>query len=401
MMAFRDNKKGKLLVIALVLASFFLGFWIANKDKQYCPPEDIDMSLFWEAYYKLQDAFVDSTKFDNQKIIYGAIAGMTNSLEDDYTIFLEPEETKRFNDDVKGSFEGVGMEIGVRDGQLKVIAPLEGTPAQEAGLIAGDDIVMIDGASTYGMSADEASNLIRGEKGTEVALTIYREEWRESREIKIIREVIDIPSLNLVYLNENGEKTEDGNIAWLSLYHFTENAADDFKDTGLEIINHGANKIILDLRNNPGGYLEVSQYIAGWFLEKGAIVVTEDFGNEGMEDIVYKAKGSSLLLGYSVVVLINEGSASASEILAGALRDNLGVKLIGQQSFGKGSVQILEELSEGSSLKITIAKWLTPSGYNIDEVGLTPDYEVEITGEDYKNNRDSQLEKAIEIINQL
>lgn len=395
------KKTTKFIIMMLVLTSFFLGYWVSNGNKQYLPPEDLDMSLFWESYYKLKNQFVDSEKFVDQEIIYGAISGMAKSLGDDYTVFLKPEETKRFNEDVKGSFEGVGMEIGLREGRLQVISPLEGTPAKEAGLLPGDEIIKVDGKSTYDISLDEAVNLIRGKRGTEVVLTIYREEWKESREIKIIRGIIDVPSLKLSYLNEEGEDSIEGNIAWLRLYHFTEYAVNDFKDAGLEIIDQGADKIILDLRNNPGGYLEVSQYIAGWFLNKGEIVVVEDFGDESIEDIVYKSKGSSIFSKYPIVVLINKGSASASEILAGALRDNLGTQLVGEQSFGKGSVQILEKLKEGSSLKITVAKWLTPNGYNINKVGLTPDFEIEITAEDYENDRDPQLEKAIEIINQI
>jgi carboxyl-terminal processing protease len=399
MMQTKGKKITKFLTIILVITSFFLGLWISNFNNRYLPPEDMDMSLFWESYHKLKNKFVDSDKFINEEIIYGAISGMAASLGDDYTIFLKPEDTKRFNEDVSGSFEGVGMEVGLREGQLQVISPLEGTPAQKAGLIPGDKIIKVDDTQTYDISLDESVNLIRGPRGTEVTLTIYRDEWEETREIKITRGVIDIPSLKLSYLKENGEDSVfDGTIAWLRLYHFTESAMSDFRDAGLDILEQGSRKIILDLRNNPGGYLEVSQYIAGWFLDKGEVVVVEEFGDENMEDIIYKAEGSSVFSDYKIVVLINEGSASASEILAGALRDNSNVELVGQQSFGKGSVQILEKLREGSSLKITVAKWLTPNGYNINGVGLTPDHEVEMTTEDYENGKDPQRDKAIELL---
>jgi carboxyl-terminal processing protease len=381
-------------LILAILVAFGLGTWYGKSQVvcKVCPPEEVDFSLFWEAWDTLKEKFVDKGKFDVQEMIYGAISGMVESLDDPYTIFLNPEDTKKFIEDVSGTFEGVGMEIGMREGKLQVIAPLERTPAQRAGLRAGDRIMEVDGKSTADMTIDEAVNLIRGPKGTEVVLTIYREEWGETREIKIVRDVIEVPSLEW--------ELKEGNIAYLKLYHFSERAAFDFQMAAIEILNSEADRIILDLRNNPGGYLEVAQDIAGWFLEKGDIVTIEDFG-EGEEDVLYKAEGNATLLPYPIVVLINEGTASGSEILAGALRDNRGVKLIGQTSFGKGSVQELEKLEEGSSLKITIARWLTPSGQLITDEGLEPDIEVELTDEDYEAKRDPQLDKAIEIIKNL
>lgn len=381
-------------LIIIILASFIFGVWYGKSQVvcEVCSLEEVNLSLFWEAWSKLQEKYVDKENFDIQEMIYGAISGMVKSLDDPYTIFLKPEDTKRFIEDIKGTFEGVGMEIGIRKGQLQVIAPLEGTPAQKAGLRAGDKIIKVDSDSTLNMSIDEVVNKIRGPKGTEVTLTIFREEWGETKDIKIVRGVIEIPSLKW-------ELKED-NIAYLKLYQFSEKAAFDFRKAAIEILESPAQKIILDLRNNPGGYLEVAQDIAGWFLEKGQIVVIEDFG-EGKEQIIYKAQGNAKLLPYQVVILINQGSASGSEILAGALRDNRGIKLIGEDSFGKGSVQELMKLREGSSLKITIAKWLTPKEELITDKGLTPDIKVEMTDEDYKEERDPQLDKAIEIIKNL
>ena len=383
-----------LIPIFLIAISFGLGFYF-GKLQVVCPvcqPQEIDFSLFWEAYHTLQEKFVDKEKFDIQKMIYGAISGMVKSLEDPYTIFLPPEETKRFIEDVKGTFEGVGMEIGIRKSQLQVIAPLEDTPAQKAGLRAGDKILKIDDNSTVDMTIEEAVNLIRGPKGTEVTLTIFREGWEEAREFKITRALIEIPSLKW--------EIKDGDIAYLKLYHFTEKAGSDFGRAAWEILNSPVKKIILDLRNNPGGYLEVAQDIAGWFLEKGQIVTIEDFGR-GKEQKKYLAKGPSRLLEYPLVILINQGSASASEILAGALKDNRGIILIGEKTFGKGSVQELEKLREGSSLKITVAKWLTPKGELIADIGLEPDIKVQMTDEDYELGRDPQLDKAIEVIKNL
>ncbi len=381
-------------LIIIILGVFGLGVWFGRSQVscQICAPADVDFSLFWETWQTIKEKYVDKAKLDTQEMIYGAISGMVKSLNDPYTIFLKPEDTKRFIEDVKGSFEGVGMEVDVRNGQLQVVAPLEGTPAQKAGIKPGDIIMKVDGTTTAEMSVDEAVNLIRGPKGTEVTLTIYREEWGEARDIKIVRSVIDVPSNKL-------EIRDDG-IAYLRIYHFSENAAYDFREAAIKILESNSQKIILDLRDNPGGYLEVAQDIAGWFLERGQVVTVEDFG-EGKEQNKYLAEGNAKLVSYPVVVLINKGSASGSEILAGALRDDRGVKLIGETSFGKGSVQELEKLRGGSSLKITIAKWLTPNGDLITGKGLEPDVKVELTTEDAVANRDPQLDKAIEILKEL
>ncbi|MFQ6049488.1 MAG: S41 family peptidase [Candidatus Paceibacterales bacterium] len=402
-MFFSNKRKLNLIFLVVVIfVSFGLGFWVGKEQVvcPVCPPEELDFSLFWEAWHVLQEKFVDKEKFDAQKMIYGAISGMVKSLEDPYTIFFTPQETKRFIEDVKGTFEGVGMEIGIRKNQLQVIAPLEGTPAQRAGLRAGDKIMEIDGLMTADLTIEEAVNLIRGPRGTEVILTILRKEWGETKEIKIVRGVIAVPSLKWEILASTGEAGgKDNNIAYLKLYHFTEKASFDFGRAAFEILNSPAKKIILDLRNNPGGYLEIAQDIAGWFLEEGQIVVIEDFGQG--DKIEHKAKGNGKFLDYKIIILINQGSASGSEILAGALRDNRGILLIGEKSFGKGSVQELEKLREGSSLKITIAKWLTPKGQLITDVGLEPDIKVEMTDEDYEEGRDPQLDKAIEVIREI
>lgn len=381
-------------LIPIILAVFGTGFWFGKIQTtcEICPPQDIDLSLFWQVWKTLQEKFVDKAKIDTQELIYGAISGMVKSLDDPYTVFLNPEDSRRFIEDVKGSFEGIGVEIDIKNGQLQVVAPLEGTPGQRAGLKSGDKITKINGTSTVDMSSEEAVNLIRGPKGTDVVLTIFRDEWKEEREIKITRETIEVPSLKW--------EIKDNNVAYLKLYQFSENAAFDFQNAAIEILNSGAQKMILDLRDNPGGYLEVSQDIAGWFLKRGEVVAIEDFG-QGKEQELYKAQGNALLLPYPIVVLVNKGSASAAEILAGCLRDDRDIKLIGETSFGKGSVQELEKLKGGSSLKVTIAKWLTPKGELITGKGLEPDIKVEMTEEDYKTNKDPQLDRALEIIKTL
>ena len=397
-----------IFLVVLVSIAFGAGFYFSQSQIPITPPESIinadlgqpqgfDFSLFWEAWRVLEEKFVDPAKIDSQKMIYGAISGMVNSLKDPYTVFMPPEEAKIFKEDVSGEFQGVGMEIGMRKGELTIIAPLEGTPAQRAGLRAGDKIIKIDDTYTGELTGtDEAVKLIRGPKGTEVTLTIFREGWSQGKEFKIVREVIVVPSIKWEI-----KRPVDGypDIAYIKLYQFSEVSRAAFSQAAVEILNSQAKKIILDLRNNPGGYLEVAQDIAGWFLEKGQIVTIEDFGGK-QENKEYKAQGSSQLLSYPLIVLINQGSASGSEILAGALRDNRQILLIGEKSFGKGSVQTLEELKEGS-LKVTVAKWLTPSGKTIESEGLEPDIKIEMTEEDYNEARDPQLDKAIEIIKKM
>ncbi len=384
---------------AIIVGIFSLGQYYGETQCKTCPPQDLDFSLFWEAYHAIKEKFANKDDIDEQEIIYGAISGMTESLDDDYTIFFNPEDTKIFMEDVKGTFTGVGMEIGIRDEILTVIAPLEGTPAQKAGFMPGDKIIKIDDVFTLGISTDEAVRLIRGPKDTEVTLTILRKNWEEPRELKVKRATIKVPSLKWEMISSS-ETDEDKNIAYLRIYHFSENATKDFKEAAVEILKSSAEKIILDLRSNPGGYLYVARDIAGWFLKTGDIVVTEDFnGEEPRKE--YKSLGPEKLLSYPIVVLINRGTASGSEILAGALRDNRNIKLIGEVSFGKGSVQEVKYLSGGSSIKITIANWLTPNGTLITGQGLEPDIEVELTEQDYIEGRDPQLEKAIEVISKI
>ncbi|MBU4142421.1 S41 family peptidase [Patescibacteria group bacterium] len=351
----------------------------------------VDFSLFWDAWVRVQEKFVNRGQFNYQKMVYGAIAGMLSALNDPYTVFMTPEENKDFSQSLQGNLEGIGAEVGMRKGMVTVISPLADSPAMRAGLKAGDKILKVGDKITAGLSIDEAVSLIRGPKGTEVLLIIARDGWSETKEFKITRAVINIPIVKLE-MKPIGDKT----VAYLALYHFTDNATAEFQKAAQQILTSKAEGIILDLRNNPGGYLESAVDIASWFLPQDQMVVSEDYGNG--KKIEHKSSGINKLASYQVVVLINQGSASASEILAGALRDNKKVKLVGEKSFGKGSVQELQQLAGGTSLKITVAKWLTPSGHSIMDDGLEPDVKVEITLSDVENSRDPQLDKALELL---
>ena len=394
------NKKivYSIVLIVCFVGVFGLGLWIGDTKLAYrvSQPNNIDFSLFWDTYNKLQQKFITPEKIDNQKIVYGAIKGMTESLGDPYTEFFNPDEAKKFQQDLAGSFEGIGVEVGIKKDILTVIAPLKGTPGQKAGLKSGDLIIKINGKDSSNLTASEAVDLIRGPKGTPVTLTIIRDGWKTTKDIKIIRDTIKVPSIEW--------SLKDGDVAYIQIYQFDETLPTDFEAIALKILQSPAKKIVLDLRDNPGGYLEVAQNLAGWFLKSGQTVTIEDFGKAKPQQI-YKTDGNANLANYPTVVLINQGSASASEILAGSLRDNRNVQLIGTKSFGKGCVQEVINLQGGSFVKITIANWLTPKGNSISDVGLTPDVKVDMpdltNATPDQQKKDPQLDKALEIVNNL
>lgn len=357
-----------------------------------------DFSLFWDAWNVLRDKYVDSDKVTNQNMVYGAISGMLGATGDPYSVFMPPKEADDFSQEISGEFGGIGAEIGIRNEQLVIVAPLKNTPAERAGLRAGDVIVTIGNEDTTGMSTENAVKKIRGPKGTEITLTIFREGWSDVRNIKIIRDVIQIPTLDWKMLDESGKKDTNGKILYIQLYNFYEKAPLLFYQAITQAIDKNPQGIILDLRNNPGGYLDASVNIAGWFMERGSVVVTEKFRSEEDGHTEFKTQGIPIFKNTPTVVLINEGSASASEILAGALKDNRSIKLVGKKSFGKGSVQELIPLKDDAMVKITVAHWLTPNGTVIDKNGITPDFEVNLTEENIKNEKDPQLEKAAETL---
>ena len=351
-------------------------------------PESVDFGIFWDVWQVVKDKYVEADKLENQKLVYGAIDGLLGALDDPNSIFFPPDDAKKFNEDISGEFFGIGAEIGIRQNQLIIIAPLKESPTEKAGLRSKDKILKIDDKSTEGISVDEAVKLIRGEKGTKVILTIIRDEWDKPKEITIIRDVIKIPTIDW--------EMKDNGIAYIQLYNFYEQAPFLFYKAAVDVALKNPKGMVLDLRNNPGGYLDVSVHLAGWFLKPGEIVVSEEFRLGEKE--IFKAAGNGFFQNLPVVILVNEGSASASEILAGALRDNRGVKLVGKKTFGKGTVQELQQLKSDSMIKITVAHWRLPNGQLIEKNGLDPDYEVDLTDEDIESERDPQLEKAMEIL---
>lgn len=356
---------------------------IVSKEPQ-TPIKEIDFSPFWKSWAILEEKYVSKEKLDEKQMLYGAIQGLANSLKDPYTVFLPPEEKKFFESEIRGDFEGVGMEIGIKKGILTVIAPLKGTPAWNAGVKSGDKIFEINGEETRELTLDQAVKKIRGPKGTQVTLTIFREKTDETKKIAIIRDVIKIPTL---------ETEIKGDVFIIRLFNFNQPAIFKFREALRELILSGKNKLIIDLRGNPGGYLEVAVDLTSFFLPMGKIVVQEDFGSGEIK--VHRSVGYNIWENQRLVALVDKGSASASEIMAGALRDHKKAVLIGEKTFGKGSVQELVPITGDTSLKVTIAKWLTPNGHSISDEGLTPDIVVETKdGED----KDVILEKAIEYL---
>lgn len=372
---------------------FISGVSFGKREKVFLSPaEEVDLSLFSEVYYLLEKNFPKFNEVEEKKVVYGIINGALTALDDPHTSFFDPEKSKIFLEDVSGSFNGVGIEIGFRNGLLQVISPLKNTPAERAGIKSLDVIVSVDGESTDGLFLEEVVARIRGLKGTPVILGIVRNE--ELLEVEVVRETIKIPTVEWSLLEED--------IAHIKLYQFNESIDRDFAKVVREITSSSAKKIILDLRGNPGGLFESAVSVSSRFLEPGSVVVLETGENGTTTNTKIKTSNHlPVFLDYPVVVLINEGSASASEIVAGALKDQRNIPIIGKTSFGKGSIQRLHSLSDGSIIKITEKYFLTPKGSVINKEGVVPDIEIEVTKEDLEEERDPQLEKALEVIKSL
>lgn len=400
-----ENKKLVyiLTVLPVIIFALFIGIYIGERNG---PPlsggaipalagiTDPDkFAPLWKAWQILNDKFVTAASTTADTRVYGAIQGLAASYGDPYTVFFPPVESKMFMEDIAGDFGGVGMEIGIKDKQLVVVSPFKDSPSDKAGAKAGDYILSINGTSTAGMSTDEAVKLIRGPKGTEVKIVFLVPGTSKPVTRTIIRDTIKIPTIDTVQ--------KPGGIYVISLYSFTAQSPDLFRNALREFVLSGNHKLILDLRRNPGGYLDAAWDMASWFLPAGAVVVTEDFGKNGTPN-VYRSKGYDIFnKNLQMMILVDAGSASASEILAGALKEHDVAKLVGTKTFGKGSVQELIPITSDTSLKVTIARWLTPKGHNLSHDGLEPDYEVPVTEKDVAAKRDAQMEKAIQLLTDL
>jgi carboxyl-terminal processing protease len=347
---------------------------------------DADFQTFWDVWRLVKSAYVDQP-VSEKNLYYGAIAGMVSGLNDPYSTYFTPEDARAFDEHLAGVFFGIGAQLDMKDGEIVVIAPLPGTPAERAGVLAGDKILAIDGETTEGMSIDWAVSHIRGEKGTIVTLTLYRDGDTEPREVPITRDEITVDSVTYTL--------RDDGVAVIEVSMFNDDTSALFAAAAERVIHDGAKGIVLDLRNNPGGLLDSAIDLAGYWLPAGQTAVIQQ---NGEEQSAYPTNGSAMLANIETVVLVNGGSASASEILAGALQDADEAAVVGQMTFGKGSVQEYHGLPDGGAIKITVAKWLTPLGRSIDHEGIVPDQEVLFTQEDFDAERDPQLDAALHLL---
>jgi len=361
---------------------------ITNKEKPAYLQTDFEP--FWKAWNTIDEKSPEAENTSDQNRVYGAISGLIGSLNDPYSVFFPPDEAKSFREDIAGSFGGIGAEVGMKNKILTVITPLKDTPAYRAGLKAGDKIIKIDTTVTSDLSIEKAVKLMHGEKGTAVVLTIFRDGEDKTREIKIIRDIINIPTLDTELRSDK--------IFVIKLYSFSENSAELFRKAIIQFVDSKSDKLILDLRGNPGGYLDSAVNMASWFLPSGKTVLIEDYSNKKKQKL-YRSEGHNIFTDkLKFVILIDGGSASASEILAGAMQDYGIAKLVGEQSYGKGSVQEMVNLTSNTLMKITVAKWLTPKGTSISLKGLTPDYKVIPTEKEIQAKEDPQMNKAVELL---
>jgi len=403
-----ENKKLNYVLVCLPIAIFalFVGIYVGQRQSAIStnttssngflsePLSKVanseDFATFWKVWQILDQKYVSAGSTTEQTKVYGAIQGLAQSYGDPYTVFFPPVESKLFNDDIKGDFGGVGMEIGIKDKQLVVVAPLKGSPAEAVGVKAGDAIIAIDGTSTASLSSDQAVKVIRGPKGTVVKITFVPVGGTKQVVRSITRDTINIPTIDT--------STKPGGIFVISLYSFTAQSANLFRNALRSFVISGDHKLVLDLRGNPGGYLDAAVDMASWFLPAGKVVVTEDFGKNASSN-VFRSNGNNIFnKNLDMLVLVDGGSASAAEILAGALKEQGVAKLVGTKTFGKGSVQELIPITSDTSLKVTIARWLTPNGHNLSHDGLDPDYLVPLSDSATSTIKDVQMQKAVDLL---
>jgi carboxyl-terminal processing protease len=382
-------------IVLVIVISFGIGFaagknGVANNTLDFTSlfaGDNVDFTLVEEVWQLINTKYVGANDFDRRAVIFGAVRGMLSGLNDPYTVFFDQAQTDEFLQGLSGSFEGVGIEIAIRDEALVVVAPLKNSPAQHAGIRAGDRIVAIDGDSTGGILVEEAVSKIRGPKGTAVVLSIVHEGSSDTVDIRVVRDTIEIPSVELEIV--------DGHIAYITINQFGDTTTDEFSRAAQQVLQSDADRVVVDVRNNPGGFLDSAVAIAGWLMEPGNAVVIEEEGDGTRTSL--RTSGNAALADMPLVVVQNSGSASASEILAGALRDVRSAPIVGEQSFGKGTVQTIEDLQGNTTIKLTIARWLTPSGQQINGTGIAPTVEVAAADD----GSDPQRQRALEIVAEL
>jgi carboxyl-terminal processing protease len=395
-------------ILFIVALAYGIGWKMGNKGFAFEPksfevinqkdqPVDVDYKLLWNAIDILNRRYIDKP-LDQKKILYGAIKGAAEALGDPYTSFFPPKALSNFKTQLAGNFSGIGAEVGMKDGVVVIVAPLSESPAEKAGIKAGDAIVAVDGESSIGFTVEQAVEKIRGKKGTPVKLTLVRQGKDKAFDITIVRDTIVIKSVKWEYkdVEVSGQKQK---VVVIKVNEFGDDTNKLFTDAVNDALKNGVKGVIVDMRNNPGGYLSSAVNLASNWVSSGDLIVSEAHSDGSKVD--YKGLGNPRLSGIKTIVLINGGSASAAEIFSGALRDHKLAQLIGEKSFGKGSVQELDNLksandeSEGA-IKVTIAKWITPNGVNLNHNGLDPDIELKLTEENTKDGQDPQMAKALE-----
>ncbi len=352
--------------------------------------EDVNLDLFWTVWKELETKHINEDGFDKEKLVYGAIKGMVGALDDPYTVYMDPEESREFSDSLEGTLEGIGAELTIEDGGLIITSPIKNSPAERAGLLPGDLIYKIGEEVTHDMSLYDAITKIRGKKGTTVTMTIVRKNEKPF-EVSIVRDSIDLNSVNVEKL--------DGGIVYLEVNQFNDKTLEEFNIAVSEMVLNPPKGLIVDLRFNGGGYLDIAVDMLSHILPTGSEAVIIE--QRGMDDKTQYTIGAPKIADIPLVVLVNEGSASASEIVAGAVQDHKRGVVMGTQSFGKGTVQEVESFSDGSSIRITIARWLTPNKSSIDHVGVTPDILVEMNKQDAEKKIDTQKNAAVEYLKGL
>lgn len=361
-----------------------------SKPKKF--PESADLSLFWTVWGILGVEYINESALDPQKMVYGAIKGMVDAVGDSYTVFMDPTETDEFTKNLDEELEGIGAELTVTDGKLVVVTPLKDSPAEKAGIKSGDVIYKIEDKFAADMSLFDAVKAIRGEAGTPVKLSLIREKVTDPIEVTVIRAKLDINSV---------ERKDLGNgIIYIGISQFSNNTAEEFGKAVSDLILKEPKGLIIDVRNNGGGYLDAAVKILSYLLDKDVSVV-ETRQKDSAQNEVLKTSGGPKLSQVPLIMLVNEGSASASEIAAGAIQDNKRGIIMGTKTFGKGTVQAVEYLDDGSSIRLTIAEWFTPKGRAINHVGITPDIVVDLYDDDVKKGFDRQLDEATKYLENL